>query len=306
MVEQVEISSFDLRYESCRMKNPAAEKSLLTSILQHGIREPLQGVDTAEVRILINGFKRYRCAKKLAVGIVPYFSLGSDEAVGIINFLRIATCKSLTIIEQARLIDELITVYKMSVSEIAGLLERSKGWVGMRAGIIADMSQCIMNKIFSGQFPVYSFMYTLRPFIRMNGIKKEEIDEFVSSVSGKNLSIRDIELLVHGYFNGSPDFQEQIRNGNVSWGLSCLKEEDRVTGNCTQLEQGMLKVLETIQKHMQRFTHRIRDRRLKSNSFFAQANLLAGEILKQKDKFYKVIEEFYDQSRQTESDLLSS
>jgi len=299
MIEQVEISSIDLRYESCRMKSPAAEKSLLTSILQHGIREPLQGVDTAEVRILLNGFKRYRCAKKLAIDIVPYFSLGSDEAVGIINLLRITNGKGLTILEQARLIDELTTVYKMSVFEIAKLLEKSKGWVGMRAGIIADMSQCVMNKIFSGQFPAYSYMYTLRPFIRMNGIKKEEIDEFVSSVSGKGLSIRDIKLLAHGYFNGSPDFQEQIKSGNVSWGLSCFKEECRITSDCTQLEQGMLEVLETIQKHMQRFTLRSKDRRLKSNSFFAQANLLAGEILKQRDKFYRVMEAFYDRSRQT-------
>ena len=299
MVEQVEISSIDLRYESCRMKNPAVEKSLLTSILQHGIRDPLQGVDTAEVRILLNGFKRYRCAKKLAIGIVPYFSLGSDEAAGIINFLRIATCKNLTILEQARLIDELTTICKMSVSDIAKLLERSKSWVSLRVGIINEMSKCVMNKIFSGEFPVYSYMYTLRKFIRINSVKEEEIDEFVSSVCGKDLSIRDIKLLAHGYFNGSPDFREQIKSGNVSWGLSCLKDECLGNGDCTQLEQGMLKVLETLQKHMQRFTLRSKDRRLKSNSFFAQANLLAGEILKTREKFYKVMEQFYDKSRQT-------
>ena len=299
MVEQVEISSFDLRYESCRMKNPAAEKSLLTSILQHGIREPLQGVDASEVRILLNGFKRYRCAKKLDIGIVPYFSLGSDEALGIIDFLRIASCKKPTILEQARLIDELITVYKMCVSDIAKLLERSKSWVSLRAGIINEMSTYVMNKIFSGEFPAYSYMYTLRKFIRINSIKKEEIDEFVNSVCGKGLSIRDIELLAHGYFTGSPDFREQIKSGNVSLGLSSLKEEYRISGDCTQLEQGMLKVLEAIQKHMRRFTFRIRDKRLKSNSFFAQANLLAAKILRQRDNFDKAIEEFYDKSGQT-------
>ena len=32
MVEEVEISSFDLRYESYRMKSPTADKALLTSI----------------------------------------------------------------------------------------------------------------------------------------------------------------------------------------------------------------------------------------------------------------------------------
>lgn len=299
MIEQVEISSFDLRYENCRMKSPGAEKTLLTSILQHGIREPLQGVDRAPARILLNGFKRYRCARKLAIGTVPYFSLGSDEACGIINFLRLASGKTITLIEQARLIDNLLNEYRMSVSEIAELLEKSKGWVSMRVGIIADMSGYVMDKIFSGQFPAYSYMYTLRRFMRMNEIKKEEIDEFVRSVCGKELSIRDIALLAHGYFNGSADFREQIKKGDVCWGLSCLKEESRLAGDCTRLEQGMLKVLEMLQKQMRRLTLSIADSRLKSNSFYAQANLLAGEIIKQKDKFYKVIEALYDRSRET-------
>jgi hypothetical protein len=61
----------------------------------------------------------------------------------------------------------------------------------------------------------------------------------------------------------------------------------------------MLKLLETIQKQMQRFILKNKDKRLKSNSFFAQANLLAGEILKQRDKFYREMEVFYDKSRQT-------
>jgi hypothetical protein len=133
----------------------------------------------------------------------------------------------------------------------------------------------------------------------MNSTKREEIDEFVKSVSGKGLSIRDIEMLANGYFTGSSDFQKQIKSGNVLWGLSCLKEECRNTNDCSQLELGMLKLLETIQKQMQRFILKNKDRRLSSNSFFAQANLLAGDILKQRDQFYQAMEAFYDKSRQT-------
>ena len=75
MIEQVEISNLDLRYESYRMKSPGAGKALLGSISENGIRDPLQGVDTNEVRILLDGFKRYICAKRLGIGIVPYRSL---------------------------------------------------------------------------------------------------------------------------------------------------------------------------------------------------------------------------------------
>ena len=49
MVEQVEISSLDLRYQGYRMRCPGAEKALLLSILEKGIRDPLQGIDTQAV-----------------------------------------------------------------------------------------------------------------------------------------------------------------------------------------------------------------------------------------------------------------
>ena len=194
MVEQVEISSLDLRYQGYRMRCPGAEKTLLLSILEKGIRDPLQGIDTEPCRILLDGFKRYRCAKKLGIGIVPYCSLSSDEATGIIELIRRSNATSLGILEQAKLIDELKSVHHMSVSEIARLVDKSKGWVGMRVGLIGQMSPLVMRKIFDGKFPVYAYMYTLRRFIRMNGINHNEIDEFVGSVAGKKLSIASFEV----------------------------------------------------------------------------------------------------------------
>jgi hypothetical protein len=274
--------------------------------LDHGIRDPLRGVETkGGCRILLDGFKRYRCAKKLSIGIVPYHCLGEDEAFGIITLLRIANAKSLNILEQSRLIDELTTIHKMSISQIAGLLEKSKGWVGMRVGIIGQMSPAIMDKVFSGQFPVYSYMYTIRSFIRMNAVSKQDVDVFVKSVAGKGLSIRDIEILANGYFKGGEGIRQQIRNGNITWGLSRLKDSC-VTTDCTQVEQLLLRDLEITQKYMQRVINKSRDDRYNSASFNAQANLLTGGILRQMSIFFESIQVLHDKSGQTSSDLSSS
>jgi len=299
MVEQVEVSSFDLRYQGCRMRCPGAERALLLSILEKGIRDPLCGVDTEQSRILLDGFKRYRCARKLGVGMVPYRSLGSDEVGGIIELIRMSNATSLGILEQAKLIDELKSVHHMSVSEIAHHVDKSKGWVGMRVGMIGQMSPLVTGKIFDGKFPVYAYMYTLRPFIRMNGVNKKEIDEFVGSVAGKNLSIRDIELLAHGYFKGGDQLRKQIKNGDILWALSRLKATSSNAGDITEFERQMLRDLEITQKYMQRLTCKGQDKRFTTNAFFAQANLLAGGILRQLDPFTKAIRRFYDRSRQT-------
>jgi hypothetical protein len=298
MAQQIEISTLDLRYESYRLKAPGAEKTLLISILQNGIRDSLQGVDRDGTRILLDGFKRYRCARKLNIGIVPYSSLGEDEAYGIMELLRVSNAKSLSILEQARLIDELKTVHQISIAEIATVLEKSKAWVSVRAGIIKEMSEVVTAKIFSGQFPVYSFMYTLRPFMRINSVKKDDVDDFVKSVGGKNLSLRDIDLLAHGYFKGSDDLRQQIKNGNIAWGLERLKRSHPVEAKCTQIEQGTLRALEITLKYMQKLTARCRDSRYKTAAFYAQANLLSAGIIRQLDPFTKAIREFHDRSRQ--------
>ncbi len=298
MLEQVEISSLDLRYEDYRLKSVGAEKALLISILENGIRDPLQGVDRDGSRILLDGFKRYRCARKLNMGIVPYTSLGDDEAYGIIELLRASNAKGLSMLEQARLIDELKSVHGMSVAEIAVLLEKSKAWVSVRVGIVKEMSKLVIEKIFNGKFPVYSFMYTLRPFIRINSVNKGDVDNFVESVAGKNLSIRDIELLANGYFKGSDELREQIKNGNLTWGLERLKRPHQVDGSCSEVERGTLKILEITLKYMQKLTARCMDSRYKSGAFFAQANLFSGGIVRQLDPFTKAIKDFYDRTRQ--------
>jgi hypothetical protein len=300
MSQEVELSEFDLRYESFRIQHKGAEGILLTSILEQGIREPIEGVDVDDRRILLNGFKRYRCAKKLSLHVVPYVSIGSDEVLGIIRLLRTSNDKSLTILEQAKLVDELKNVHKLSHSEIAQQLERSKAWVSVRTGIVAEMSENVLQKIFSDTFPAYAYMYTLRQFIRINRVSKKEVDEFVNAVAGKKLSIRDIERLAHGYFKGSEELRDHIKNGNIVWGLNRLK--DAVTTHatdCNEHERGMIRDLEITQKYLQKLTHKSTDDRFKSKTFFAQANLLAGGILRQVDMFTQRVKEFYAKSGQT-------
>ena len=68
MIKQIEISSLDLRYEGYRLKSKIAEKILLASIIEHGIRDPLQGVDLGDgISILLNGFKRSWSCIRLVV-----------------------------------------------------------------------------------------------------------------------------------------------------------------------------------------------------------------------------------------------
>lgn len=297
MVEMIEIANLDLRYEKFRLKSKKREQVLLNSIIEHDIQDSLKGVNLGnDVKILLDGFKRYRCAKKLHINIVPYSSLGDDEPIAMIKLIRASIAKPLTILEQAKMIDELQKIHGMTHRDIADLVQKSKAWVSLRSGIIKEMSTCVTKQIFKGAFPVYSYMYTLRKFIRINS--KTRVDEFVKSVAGKGLSIRDIDLLANGFFKGSDNLRQQIKEGNVTWGLNQLKKPSPRVTECTNAEQKMLKDLESVQRYMQQIIYRARDDGFGNDTFQVQASLLVQGIIDIMDNFIITVSNLYDRCEQ--------
>ena len=293
---EVELSQLDLRYEGYRMKNPGLEERLLGSIAQRGLEAPMEGVEVEKTSILLNGFKRYRCARRLQLRMAPYVSLGQDEVSGIVNLLRISNTKALSILEQAAFIDELKNTRHLSLADIAEQLSRSKSWVSMRVGIMAQMSDSIRAHLFGGGFPAYSYLYIVRRFMRMNGVTGEQIDQFVTAVSGKKLSVREIEQLAHGYFRGPESFRQEILKGNLALPLQQIAQVPPSLDGCSEFERVLLHDLELTQKYMQRMMGKSQDPRLQSRAFHAQANLLTARILSRVPAFTQNLKQLHDRS----------
>ncbi len=298
MPQSIERVTLDLRYQSYRMRSKAREAHLLNSIIHKGIEQPLEGVDLPEGRILLNGFKRYRCAEKLKIDSVPYCSLGDDEGLAIATLMRPSKDKDLSILEQAKFVSELLTVQQMSIADVADLLGRSKAWVCMRRGLLEEMSEDIQQILLSDKFPVYSYMHTVRPFMRINGVLPEQITEFIQAVAGQSLSIREIQLLADGCFRGPEKLQQAIVEGKWSWALEKLKSVPADPDGCSDFERSALNDLERLQRYMQTIPAKCKNGRLKSRAFFAQANLLTSGVLSMLDSFTQAMREFYDRSGQ--------
>lgn len=298
MAREMELALLDLRYEGYRVKEAGVEGRWLPSIAQRGIEEPLEGVDLAGTSVLLNGFKRYRCACTLKIHTVPYISLGRDEVMGILKLLRASNDKRLGILEQARFIDELKNVRQMCVAEIAAELSVSKSWVSMRLGLLGEMSPKVREQLFKGAFPVYSYMATMRQFMRMNGVKKQEVEEFVVATSGKKLSAREIAQLAHGFFRGPESFRQQILQGNLALPLEQMNQVPADPDGCSEFERVLLKDLEITQKYMARVMGKSQDPRLKSRAFHAQSHLLCGAILSRHTAFIQTLRTLHDRSGQ--------
>ena len=304
----VELDEIDLSYESFRLRDRGRERVLLSSISERGILEPLQGVQDGTGRfLLLDGFKRYRCARTLKVGSVVCTSIAEDLACGILTLIRMANDMSLHLVEQARLVSELHGKHGMSVAQIASQLERSPAWVSMRMGLLSEMSPLIKKEVFGGRFPARSFMYSVRQFTRVHKVPAKDVDEFVKAVSGKDLSGRQVDRLARGYFQGGSTFREQIREGNLGWTLNRLEQMERAhtaeSVVLTEKERGILKDLEIAQKYEGRIIRHSLDEAPGSSAFFAEAELLVGGVKRQMQEYDKAIGRIYDRCGKAQRDL---
>lgn len=288
--ETEEISKIDTRYESFRLPNLSQEKNLLESISDRGIETPLYGVKNNHVFILLDGFKRLRAAKKLGINILPIKELGTSEQNGIIELLRIANAKSLHILEQVKLVNELRTTHQMTVKSIAEKLERSTAWVSVRVGIENELGVKVWDAVFAGKFPATNAIYTLRQFRRLNKESKSSIDNFVDAVSGKKLVHRDIELLANSWFNGNEEMRKQIKDGEIGWTIENLKknnsaDDDKLLG---ENEKRVIKDLEITQKYMIRVINRLPYVQGYSSHYKTKILFFANAIL-EKEKILTVV-----------------
>jgi len=296
----IEIAMIDLHYEGHRMRHALTEKRLLAAILQHGIREPLLGTMRGDFCILVDGFKRLRCAKKLGIMQVAVVLIGSGDAEAIIILMQRSNAQSLTILEQAKLVGELRTTHGLSASEIARRLERSVAWVSVRSGLLIEMSPLVIDKIMRGEFPAYVYMYTLRSFMRINKVQASEIEEFVTATSGQGLSTRDLGILAEGYFRGGTEIRREIKSGNINWCLKSLKPcEQTTSSSLSEPELKLVRDLSIVASKMKRLIATTANATLSSSGFLAQAHLVCGGIVRLTPSFTEKIRGLYDRCRPT-------
>lgn len=302
MKRDVEIVELDLRYEKSRMRAPGRERQLLLSIMESGIADPLFGFEPAGSgeKVLLDGFKRLRCAVKAGLQVVPFESLGEDEPTAIIGLLKAANRSAISFLEQAMFVEELHKTHGLVIAEIANRLQKSKSWVRVRLEIFSNMSVETRSSILSGAFPLYSYLYTLHPHRRLPGsASKAEVDEFVKLTAGKGLSTREIERLLTAYFRGGQEMREQLKKGDLGWCLEEMRrrEEASKSSELSESENKVVRDLEIVVGTMSRLGLKLPGCDVSKPAFTARADLLADKILSQLNPFNKTVKEFYDRCR---------
>lgn len=299
-MESLELTMIDTRLEHTRCRNAAVEKRLLASIMERDILEPVEvaGTGNESSYVLVDGFKRYRCAKKLSKHIIPAYCIATDIAGGVVSFLRRSSRGGVSALEEAALIEELYKRYGMTIYDIAHHTGRSPAWVSMRLNMLEGLSDLVRRKILTGAFPARAYMYGVKGFTRVNTIPQQRVDDFVRATSSKGFSTRELFVLCRAFFTGGPGIERLVLEGDVHKALRIIKEgidAHAIPGIQTE-QQVVLQDLESVFTAMKRtIAHR------ESLSINPEVNLhcnyITRMILNCLDTFSQVIRDLHDRSK---------
>lgn len=295
MKNLIDITKIDLRFEKLRLKNPKEEGILWISIIERGIEDPIAGILNDNIFILLDGFKRYRCAVKCKITEIPYIIYSEDEMSGVINLLKISSEKSLHILEQAKIVQELVNVYNLTMNDVASKLGKSSNWVRMRMALLSELTPLCLQKIFDGSFPVWCALGKLRQLKRFHKFSDDKVDEFINIVCGQFLSCRDIDLLAQGYFSGHLN-RDKLKDNDFNWAIDKMKKLSLSENNFSNSNRQFIKDLEIAQKYIGRLIIKSPYWDKKNTEFMSVATILAEGILDKierlRDTLYNFIEDF--------------
>jgi hypothetical protein len=294
------LSDLDLRFEHLRQRDYQAERILLESIRLCGIATALVVItdSTSQRPILIDGFKRCRCAANLGIDSVPLQSIEADIKTGLLLFLRQCRQHGLTDLEYAAVIDQLHKSHAMTLSAIASFLGCSVAWVSLRHGLLEQMSLTVRRLILAGKLPLRCWLYAMRPFTRVKGVDQTVVDRLVCAVAGKALSTRQLFLLTHAYFTGSPLIRQKIEDGHLQQVLAALRgmaldDPARRTPDGQIIEE-----LGQARCCIDRLIAILPKAQAGDEAICLESNIIAGAILRSMRNFVHIVKEYYDRTGQ--------
>lgn len=216
----LEFHQLDLRYESLRLRLPERERRLLSSLADHGQQTPVVVVPSSDSGgyVLMDGYKRVRCLRRLQRDTVCAVSWDMSEAEALI-FRHMAHAEAGSVLEQAWLLRTLHEDHGVGMEELAQRFDRSVSWVSRRLSLLRELPELIQQRVREGRIVPHAAMKYLVPLARAN---EADCLRLVEAIKSRRLSTRQLGQLYQAYVRGN----EQARELVLSEPLLVLRVED--------------------------------------------------------------------------------
>lgn len=191
---EIEHHCLELRYASLRIHSLKAKQRLLLSIHEHGLRVPIIVIPAEQTArfIVIDGYLRLSVLSELKQDCVAacVWSMTAGDAL-IYSYSQNSRARTWDPIEEAALLQELVTNHHYTQEQLAHCLARSNTWVCHRLQLINALPGYVKEAIYQGFLTSWSANRVMVPFARANESHAKELVQYLGLHPRSTRELRD-------------------------------------------------------------------------------------------------------------------
>jgi ParB/RepB/Spo0J family partition protein len=207
---EVEWHQLELRYQSLRIHTPCAVRRLMFSVHTYGLLVPItviaSGVPDCSW-VAIDGYLRIAALKALGFDLITATVWQTDAAEALLSVYKHNKSRTWEALEEANLLQELVTTHQYSQGSLAQLLGKSEAWVSHRLQLVTQLPCFVKDAICQGVLSSWVASRILVPFARAN---PHHAEQFVCYLSGKSLTSRQIQSFYEQYLRSNKKIREEL------------------------------------------------------------------------------------------------
>jgi ParB/RepB/Spo0J family partition protein len=287
---ELEFHQLDLRHAPLRVRQPARERRLLASLADIGQQMPIVVVHGAAPYVVVDGYKRVRCLRRLHRDTVAAVQWDLSETDALILRQLLQTEATDSVFEQGWLLRTLREDHGLALDVLARRFDRSVSWVSRRLDLVRTLPAPVQQHVREGRIVAHAAMKYLVPLARA---KPEACTQLADALAPHRFTTRQIGRLYQAYVAGPAATQALVLTDP---GLVLRLTEDAEPG-CVRPEASAPDALIT-DLHVLGAVARRATRRLRHGG-----GVLPPERARAWRLFAQVQQDFHDLQRRCEQEL---
>jgi ParB family chromosome partitioning protein len=189
---EIELHELELRYAALRIDDRGRRAELVAKLALHGQQSAVLVIREDDRYVLIDGYARVAALQELGRDLVEAVVLEVPEAEALVLAHRLEAKRPRSALEEGWLILELIERHGLDQPAIAARLQRTRGWVSRRLGLVRVLPASAQVAIRSGLLPPHGAAKYLVPLARAN---KQHCEQLVTALDDERISVRELGRL---------------------------------------------------------------------------------------------------------------
>lgn len=207
---ELEWHQLQLPYQSLRIRTETAKRRLMLSINEHGLITPIEVIPSKASDsswIVIDGYLRIAALKTLGHDLVTATIWNIDAPEALLKAYQYNSSRPWDRLEEANLIQELVTLHHYSQTQLAKRLGKSTSWICRRLQLLHDLPGFAQDAIHQGTISSWIANRILVPLARGN---LDHAAQLVDYLAIYNHSTRDINAFYEHYLRSNRHVRTEI------------------------------------------------------------------------------------------------